>query len=136
MDALRLPATIESLEPLRSFVRAEIKGLNLSPEMISKVELVLEEVLVNVFSYAYPNGEGEVEVGCFHGQGRLCFNILDWGTPFDPLQKGDPDFSLDVSEQPVGGLGIYIVRSMADEVKYRRESGKNILTLCFKVKQK
>jgi anti-sigma regulatory factor (Ser/Thr protein kinase) len=132
MDTLRLPAKIESLECFRSFVveRAENWGVPL--EALLKVELVLEEILTNIFLYAYPQQEGHVEVECSSESGRgFCLRATDWGIPFDPLAQEDPDLSTDLAERPVGGLGIFLARQMADELSYNREDGRNVLRVCF-----
>ncbi len=55
--------------------------------------------------------------------------IIDWGLPFDPLSKPVPDIKAPAQERTIGGLGIYLIRKVMDEVKYRRDAGRNILTL-------
>jgi anti-sigma regulatory factor (Ser/Thr protein kinase) len=82
------------------------------------LELALEELLVNVISYAYPeNRPGIIEVGCGVCAERLfCFQIRDYDRPFDPLSLPPTDLSLDIEERPVGGLGIFLVRQVAETV--------------------
>jgi len=95
------------------------------------VELSLEEVLVNVISYAYPNEEkGNIEVSCsWDSQQGLAIQIVDYGTVFDPLEKPDPDTGLSLDEREIGGLGIFLTKKMMDKVTYERSQGKNILTM-------
>jgi len=134
MYTLRLPAKLESLETVRSFVLQTIKDWNITQEIVSKIELVLEEVLTNIINYAYPTGEGDVEVQCtLMNKDKLCFVIQDWGNPFNPLTENSPDLSTDLFERKIGGLGIFLVRKMVDELDYQREEGKNILKLCMKI---
>jgi serine/threonine-protein kinase RsbW len=134
METLRLPATMESLETFRLFVLGKLRQLNLSQELVFKVELVLEEVLTNVIHYAYPDNPGEVEVGCgAEGNAKFCFSVTDWGIPFNPLERPDPDLPEDLSERQVGGLGIYLVRHLVDELGYHWREGGNTLTFCFQV---
>ena len=91
---MRLPAKLESLETFRSFVLQTIKDWNITPEIVPKIELVLEEVLTNIINYAYPTGEGDVEVKCtLLNKDKLCFVIRDWGNPFNPLKENSPDLS-------------------------------------------
>lgn len=135
MNTLLLPAKLESVEIVRSFVLQTIKDWNITPEIVPKIELVLEEVLTNIIKYAYPTGEGDVEVQCaLLNKDKLCFVILDWGNPFNPLKENNPDLSTDLFERRIGGLGIFLVRKMVDEVDYHYEEGKNILNLCMKIK--
>ena len=128
-----MPASLESLEPFRSFVLDKAGELPFPPELIPKLELVLEELLVNVISYAYPEGlPGMIEVGCGAFEERMfCIQIRDQGRPFDPLGLPDPDLTLDLLERPVGGLGIYLVRQMAELVQYEYVEDSNQLTCCF-----
>ena len=136
MHTLRLPAKLESVEIVRSFVLQTIKDLNITPEIVSKIELVLEEVLTNVIKYAYPTREGDVEVQCtLLNKDKLCFVIQDWGNPFNPLTKNSPDLSTDLFEREIGGLGIFLVRKMVDKLDYQHVEGKNILKLCMKIKR-
>ena len=136
MYTLRLPAKLESLETFRSFVLQTIKDWNITQEIVPKIELVLEEVLTNIINYAYPTGEGAVEVKCtLLNKDKFCFVIQDWGNPFNPLTKNSPDLSTDLFERRIGGLGIFLVRKMVDELDYQHEEGKNILKLCMKIKR-
>jgi anti-sigma regulatory factor (Ser/Thr protein kinase) len=136
MYTLRLPAKLESLETFRSFVLQTIKDWNITQTIVPKIELVLEEVLTNIINYAYPTGEGDVEVKCtLLNKDKLCFVIQDWGNPFNPLMKNSPDLSADLFERRIGGLGIFLVRTMVDELDYRHEEGTNILKLCMKIKR-
>ena len=127
-----MPATMESLEIFRLFVLGKLRQLNMVQELVFKVELVLEEVLTNVIHYAYPEEAGEVEVGCtIEGNEKFCFCVIDWGIPFNPLERPDPELSEDLSARHVGGLGIYLVRHLVDELGYHRQEGGNVLTFCF-----
>jgi serine/threonine-protein kinase RsbW len=132
METMRLPATMDSLEIFRLFVLGKLRQLNIVQEFVFKVELVLEEVLTNVIHYGYPGKGVEVEVGCgMEDNGRFCFYVTDWGIPFNPLERADPELSEDISERQVGGLGIYLVRHLVDELSYQRQEGGNTLTFCF-----
>ena len=132
METLRLPATMESLEIFRLFVLGQLRQLNMAQELVFKVELVLEEVLANVIHYAYPKEAGEVEVGCVvKDKDKFCFCVTDWGIPFNPLDCPDPELSQDLAARHVGGLGIYLVRHLVDDLCYHRQEGGNVLTFCF-----
>jgi len=133
MDALRLPAKRESLENFRSFVVDRATRLKVSQELLFKIELVLEEALTNVIRYAYPEASGDVEIECTVLENKLCLSISDWGDPFNPLERPEPDLTCEMSERPIGGLGIYLIRHMGDEMHYTRQGHKNILSFCFRV---
>lgn len=96
------------------------------------INLVLEELVTNVINYAYPSTEEHSFSVTADGEagGVLTLQIIDDGVPFDPLNEApEVDVTLGVEERPVGGLGIFIVKQIMDEVSYSRTDGKNILTL-------
>lgn len=97
-----------------------------------RLNLVLEELLVNVVSYAYPPGvAGEIEISMSYDreQHTVKLVISDNGQPFDPTKTDSPDTDAPIEERPIGGLGIHLVRSSADEVTYTRTDDKNVLTV-------
>jgi serine/threonine-protein kinase RsbW len=133
MQTLRLPSDLGSLERFREFVTERAADINLAAATISKIELVLEEILANHVMHAYKNKPGETEVTCFlRPDESFCLQIADWGPPFNPLSQPAPDTTAPLEERQIGGLGIHLVKNMADHLEYRREEGKNILTACFK----
>jgi serine/threonine-protein kinase RsbW len=126
---------MEYLETFRSYVLEKAEKWGIDQETLFKIELVLEELLTNVIRYAYVDGgSGDVEVECsFQRDNRFYLSIQDWGKPFDPLQREDPDLTKGVNEREIGGLGIHLVRQMADQVSYNREENSNKVHLCFQI---
>lgn len=103
-------------------------GLDMATTM--KLNLAVEEAVVNVMNYAYPQGTvGDINIEAKGDDNQLEFIISDSGTPFDPTAKADANTSLTAEERPIGGLGIHLVRQIMDEVMYERKDNKNILTL-------
>ena len=96
-----------------------------------KIELSIEEAVENVVQYAYEGGIGWLEAGTSLDNQSLILTIelRDAGVPFNPLEKADPDITLAADERPVGGLGIYLCKSMMDRISYRYEDGNNILIM-------
>jgi serine/threonine-protein kinase RsbW len=132
MNRLRLPATMESLEGFRFFLGQELEQLDVAPARRLEIELVLEELLTNIIRYAYASGQGEVEVGySLEHPHRLCLFLMDWGRRFNPLECEPPELSLDLSRRPIGGLGVYLARQLADNLEYRYGDHANQVTLCF-----
>ncbi len=127
---MKLPAKIKHLERLIEFVSGCAKEKGFSGKRVKEIELATEEVLVNIFNYAYPEGPGDVEVSCNQADDtRFIIEISDSGIPFDSRSLADPDVTSDISERKIGGLGVFLVRKIADEVHYRRDGGENILSL-------
>lgn len=131
--SLRIPATLESLGLVQDFVGSHAKRLGLGAELAGRLELVVEELVVNIGSYAYPDGGGDMEVDCVLGPdaNRFCLILRDWGAAFDPLGRAAPDIEGGLDEREPGGLGIFLVREMADECTYHRNGDMNEFRACF-----
>lgn len=136
MKNLRVPARPEFLDSIRAYVLQVAAAAGASDTTLYRIELAVEEALTNVFKYAYPDATGEIEVSCSttgESDKEILIEIRDWGTPFDPMRCETPDVSLDVMERPVGGLGIFLIRQIADHVTYCPLKDGNQLTLSFVV---
>ena len=133
MKRLVVPAKLENLDKAIDFILEEGKSLGFDGKKLSHIKLAAEEVIVNIISYAYPEGEGDIEINCSRrDDGALKIEIIDEGAPFDPLSLPEPDVNASLEERKICGLGIYLVRRVMDEMNYRREEGKNVLTLVKK----
>lgn len=98
-------------------------------DVVMKLKLACEEIVVNVTSYAYPEGsDGFLDV-YIRKDDRIVIRFEDGGVPFNPLEHEDPDTTLSWDERPIGGLGIFLVCSMMDDVRYAYENHKNVLTI-------
>ena len=99
-------------------------------DLVFKVNLALEEIVLNVINYAYDDGLHEFQISLTSDEDALTIEVIDDGRPFDPLSDAPkPDVSASIEDRNIGGLGIHLVRKMMDDVRYRREKGKNHLTL-------
>ncbi len=127
---LTLHNDITEVPTLGEFVEqvAEQLGYNMTDSM--NMNLALEEAVVNVMNYAYPEGTiGDILIEAATTETQLVFTIKDSGTPFDPTQVKDPDTTLSIEDRPIGGLGIFLVKQLMDSVTYNYTDGFNILTL-------
>ena len=123
-------------QPIKDQGSQILEDILKSPEISScnkdvamKLKLACEEIVVNVTSYAYPEGsDGFLDV-YIRKDGRIVIRFEDGGVPFNPLEHEDPDTTLSWDERPIGGLGIFLVRSMMDDVRYTYENQKNVLTI-------
>ena len=114
-----------------------VEMIGLPQELNMPINLALEEAVSNVMLYAYPGKSGQVLVECEikskvesqKSKDEVVFTITDSGVPFDPTQQEDPDVTQSAEDRPIGGLGIFLVRQIMDEVRYERKDDKNILTL-------
>lgn len=130
---LSLPGAPESLDPLRNFVLAQALAAGLDEALRARIDLVVEEVLLNIFHYAFDKGQaGTVAVGCGKApEGEFLMRVIDPGRPFNPLAQPPPDLSLDIADRNIGGLGILLARQMSSAMTYRRRDDQNILDILF-----
>ena len=109
-----------------------VEMIGMPQELNMPINLALEEAVSNVMLYAYPGKSGQVLVECDKSD-KLVFTITDSGVPFDPTQQEDPDVTQSAEERPIGGLGIFLVRQIMDDIRYERKDNKNILTLTKRI---
>jgi serine/threonine-protein kinase RsbW len=126
---MKIRADLENLEKTRTFVSECASAQHFSAARVSEIELALEEAFANICNYAYAGEPGEIEVNCSTEDGGMVIEIIDSGAAFDITAVNDPDITADVSERKIGGLGIFLIRELMDNVVYRREGGKNIVRL-------
>jgi anti-sigma regulatory factor (Ser/Thr protein kinase) len=129
VSRIALPAAPENLVAFIVFARGMAESLGMDSGRILDIELALEEALVNIINYAYKGRKpGDIEVSCATGEGMLVIETIDSGTPFDVLSVPPPELTLDLSERRPGGLGVHLIKQLMDEVSYRREGDRNVLT--------
>jgi len=133
VKSLTLAAQPASLSPALAFVREAASEANLPDDRAGQLELVMEEILMNLSRHAFPEGTpGNVTIAySITAPGVLHLEVADQGREFDPLAATPPDLTLDLAGRPVGGLGIFLIRSFADSLEYRREEGWNRLTFAI-----
>ena len=126
--SLKISPSLDQLERITAVVEDLGERDDWPPDLIFKVNLVLDELWVNVVHYSGATGDVEVSLDADADEVRL--EIADDGRPFDPLSEAvEPDLDAALEERPIGGLGIFLVREMMDELHYRREDGKNRLAM-------
>lgn len=116
---------------LRTFFFSVCREYGIDDETTKTLYLALEEWVANVIGYAYPKGmRGHVEVTADVSDGVLTLVIKDHGMPFDPTQQAEVDVDANLNDRAIGGLGIYLVRTIMDTVTYERTAdGYNRLVL-------
>lgn len=131
MDQACFLARMEMLDSMMQWIRKWADQTGFDTAVIRKIELAMEEALVNVIRYAYRQGEGEIELLCrIDPHEQIEFIIQDQGHPFNPLlQSQIVDPSIALEERKEGGLGILLFLQYMDEVRYERQEPYNILKL-------
>lgn len=121
---------IQQIPQLAEFVETIAEEKQLDQSLAMSLNLALEEAVTNVILYAYPKGaDGLVDVEAILKPHSLEFIITDSGVPFDPTAVPEADVTLSADERPIGGLGIYLVNKLMDELHYQRIDDKNVLSM-------
>lgn len=124
----RFAARLDNVEAVKAFVLDGVGAL--APRMILlQIDMIVEELFVNIASYAYPDGIGDAVVGYCVAGDVLHMRFEDSGLPFDPTARPDAAAPASIEETHIGGLGIQMVRMNTSSFCYCRKDGLNILTL-------
>ncbi len=131
MKELKVKAIVASLPEVTAFIDAQLEEIACPVRAQMHIDLAIDELFANIANYAYAPGTGDAVVGYEYDEKERTVSVTftDSGVPFDPLQNPDPDISLPAEERQIGGLGIMMVKKVMDDIVYRYENGKNILTI-------
>lgn len=131
-----IDAKLESLYEVMDLVHNALEEKNVTEDVRQTVYFGLEEMLVNIANYAYPDGNGKVRVVvCFPEEYFIRLDLWDNGVPFDPTKKADPDVSIPLKQRKIGGLGIYVTKKIMDEMSYEHVDGANHTILIKDIRQ-
>ena len=128
---IHLPAELDRLPELLDPVRQAAEQAGLTEAQIMRLELAVEEALVNLCNHAYADRTepGPADCRIVVDPEGLWVEIIDEGPPFDPLARPDPNTTLGLDEREPGGLGVFLIKQLVSEVSYRRQEDRNVLTI-------
>lgn len=133
MATWRIPANLEELDNLTGRITQLLEENDCPQKNIIQTIVVAEEIFVNIAHYAYQDKSGEALVHCAvaneDGRSVIRLEFEDWGIPYNPLEKDDPDTTMTAEDRQIGGLGIFMSKKMMDEISYSRSDGRNKLVL-------
>ena len=119
----------KELDNVIKFINSEIEK-DVDKKTLMKIDVVIEEIFVNIASYAYKEDEkGFVDISIKNENNKIIISFEDMGVPFNPLLKENPDITLSAENREPGGLGIYMMKKMMDNVEYVYKDNKNILII-------
>ena len=128
--SMTITASWAELEKLNDAIQEFARQQAWSDESLFQVGLVLEELITNVMNHGSTDHHPpQVDIQFVQNGHHLTIDMADTGIPFDPLLKAPPDLSADIDDRPIGGLGVYLVRELMDEVQYQRSPDRNLLRL-------
>ena len=126
MKKIGIAPTLDKLPEATDFFEDILSAANAPMKVIAQVNVAVDEIFSNIARYS---GATAATLGCSLADGRMTLRFSDNGRPYDPTGKPDPDTTLSAEERDVGGLGIFMVKKIMDEVTYEYVDGLNILTL-------
>ncbi len=127
---MKIETRLDELNRLFDAVRNFGEREDWPTETVFLIDLALEELTLNTMNHGHDGGLHEIEIAVKSEPEAITIEITDDGRPFDPLNDApQPDVGAAIEDRPVGGLGIHLVRTMMDEMSYRREGDKNRITL-------
>ena len=130
---LKLENKVEELARISDAVEELAESEGWPPALTFRVNLVLEEFGINVINYAYEDGGRDFELTLSSEPDTLTIEFTDDGVPFNPLEDNpEPDTSAPIEERPIGGLGLHMVRTMTEEMRYERQNSRNHSTLVMR----
>lgn len=129
---LRIRGALENLSRVGDFIFDSLNSFGLDVRKIFDVQLAVDEVCTNIISYGYTNEVGMIDISCKMDGGEIVIVIKDKGKPFNPMSVEPPDLDTSLEERDIGGLGIYLIKSLMDEVEYEFMGGMNVLTMILK----
>lgn len=126
-------ASLENLTLVLDQISEQLEAEGCRQEQILSIVVAAEEIFTNIAQYAYCPETGKVEIKCQvdtdGGKNQVEVVFSDYGHPFNPLNKEDPDITIPAEERQIGGLGIFMVKKMMDDVTYFYEEGQNKLII-------
>lgn len=127
---LQVPNKHDAIEPASTAAETWLEQQGAGPQAAYLVLLAIEELVTNCIKYAYDDEEEHtITIALSENAGTVTMMVVDDGHPFDPLGAPPPDRDVPVEDRSVGGLGLFLLRNMADVVTYERRDGTNRLTL-------
>ncbi len=128
--SLEIDPRVEELSVITAAVEQFGDAEKWPSDMIFQINLVIEELGLNIMTHGKTKNLEKIEITLTAEGESLTVEIVDNGHPFDPTSEApEPDLDVELGERTIGGLGIHIVRSLVDNLRYRRQGGRNHVTL-------
>jgi serine/threonine-protein kinase RsbW len=127
--AMTIESDIAEIPAVSARLEEGMGSCGFSPEEVLDTQLAVEEVITNIIVHGYRGPGSEIHLSGHFTRDRIEIRITDSAPRFDPLSIPEPDLDADIDERRIGGLGIYLVRQVMDNISYRYENGKNVLTM-------
>jgi serine/threonine-protein kinase RsbW len=131
--SFEIPAELEQIPKVSDEIERCMNVHGWAEDAILDVQLAVEEAVTNSILHGYDGTYGTIAIRIETSPHQITIEIADDAPAFDPLSVPDPDISADIEDRQIGGLGIFLIRRVMDEVSYRYENNKNILVMEKKI---
>ena len=131
MQTVQFPAKFDFLDQIREFVGSLARANGFADKDVYNIQLATDEAASNIIEHAYEGSvDGVLDISCGMNPEGLIIVLVDHGEPFDPSEVPVPDLQADLAERKIGGLGIFLMRKLMDDVQYRSNADhSNTLTM-------
>ena len=130
MATLSINADLTQLVTVRRFVAQAARDLGMDEQGIYELQLAVDEACTNVIRHGYGGRDGKIEIHIEPGEGGLLLMVRDWGSAFDPQAVPTPDVTISLEERGLGGLGLFLMRQVTDDLCFEFDAEKgNTLTM-------
>lgn len=131
MREIIVDADVSQFETVNQQFEEYLEEINCDVKTSFQLQIVLEELFVNVASYAYGEQTGKLTIQFDYKESEKKILIIfsDSGVAFDPLKKADVDITEKSMDDSIGGLGIHMVKHMVDLIHYQRIEDRNVLSV-------
>jgi len=120
---------LRTQEEMAAYLEACLEEAEIPMMEATRIQLAVEEAVTNVVTHGYEGPDGNVSVQCISSPEIVTITITDTGAAFDPTKIPPADVTADLDHRNIGGLGVHLIRSVMDEIRYSREMDANQLTL-------
>lgn len=130
-------AALDNLERMRNYIAQAAHDLQVPRVTSSDVVQAVDEVVTNIIVHGYQGADGVITLGVERQGNQLIVSVRDWARPFDPTDIPPPDLSLGLEQRRPGGLGVYMVRQLVDQIQYRApaEGGNELMLVKYLSKE-
>lgn len=127
---LEIESKLENLAVIADFIADSMREFGLADPKIFEIQMAVDEACTNIINYGYT--VGMINISCWRRDEDVIVVIKDRGKPFDPTSVPPPDLDASLEKRKIGGLGVYFMKTLVDEVRYEFRDGKNVLTMVVK----
>lgn len=128
---INISASTRNLSEARNFITAHAESYGFPADQIADIRLAVDEAVTNIIKHAYQGDTSkEINITLECNDKELCVSLTDTGKNFEFETYKLPDIKTQIEQKKRGGMGVYLIHSLMDNVSYTRKGKKNRMTMC------